>query len=186
MRRLAFLAALAAFAPGAALAAPAHWTVDPGSKIAFAGKMNDDSFTGGFSRWSADIAFDPKQLSASRVTVTIDVASASTGDADRDQAIPGADWFAAHQFPKATFTATQFKDLGGGRYEAIGDLAIRGVHRPVTLPFTLAIAGDKARMTGAVTLNRTAFGIGQGKWRTGDVVATSVAVAVQVQAHKAP
>ena len=56
--------------------------------------------------------------------------------------------------------------------------------RPIALPFTLAISGDTARMNGTVVLNRTAFGIGQGQWKTGDVVATAVNVTVSLTAHK--
>ena len=185
--RLAFLIlGLAVLAPPVQAAAPARWTVDPAaSKLGFQGKMNGDVFSGTFRRWTAAIAFDPRNLAASKAEVAIDVGSAATGDADRDQAMPTADWFAAQRFPKATFVTTSIKDLGGGKYQASGDLAIRGVHRPVVLPFTLAISGDAARMNGALVLNRTAFGIGQGKWSTKDVVDTSVTVNVALTAHRA-
>jgi len=169
----------------AATAAPAHWAVDPSSKLQFQGRLNGDAFTGTFRRWSADIVFDPKALAASKAVVTVDVGSAVTGDADRDQALPNNDWFAAQRFPKAVFTTTAIKDLGGGHYQATGDLAIKGVHRPVVLPFTLAMAGDTARMSGQLVLNRTAFGIGQGQWSTPDVVDTKDAVIVQLTAHRA-
>ncbi len=60
------------------------------------------------------------------------------------------------------------------------------MHKPVVLPFTLAIAGDTARMNGQLVLNRTAFGIGQGKWSTPGVVDAKVVVIVQLTAHRAP
>src|SRR5580700_12114958 len=188
MRRLVVLLVLAlvSAAPAATLAAPAHWTVDSSSKLLFQGRVNGDAFTGAFRRWSADIAFDPKALGASHAVVTVDVTSAATGDADRDQALPSADWLAAQRFPKAVFTSTAVKDLGGGRYQAAGDLSIKGVHKPVVLPFTLAITGDTARMNGQLVLNRTAFGIGQGQWSTADVVDTKVVVIVALTAHRAP
>ena len=185
MRLASLVIGLALLAPAAQAAAPAHWTVDPGSKLSFQGRMSDQAFSGVFRRWSANIVFDPKQLALSKAVVTIDVGSAVTGDADRDQAMPTGDWFAAQKFPQATFTTSAIKDLGGGRYQAIGDLAIRGVHKPVVLLFTLAISGDTARMNGAVTLNRTAFGVGQGRWSTKDVVDTSVTVNVALTAHRA-
>jgi polyisoprenoid-binding protein YceI len=185
--RLAFLLlGLALLAGSAAAAAPARWSVDPAaSKLGFQGRMNGDAFNGVFRRWTAAIVFDPKQLARSKAVVTIDMSSAATGDADRDQAMPTDDWFAAKRFPQGVFTTTAIKDLGGGKYQASGDLAIRGVHRPVVLPFTLAISGDTARMNGALVLNRTAFGIGQGRWSTKDVVDTSVTVTVALTAHRA-
>jgi polyisoprenoid-binding protein YceI len=184
MRLVLVLLALALAAPAAQAAAPSRWRVDAPSKITFQGRMNGAAFNGVFRRWSADIAFDPKNLAASKATVSIDVGSAVTGDADRDQAMPTADWFSAQRFPKATFVTTAIKALGGGRYQAAGDLAIRGVHKPVVLPFTVAISGDTATMNGALTLNRTAFGIGQGRWSTKDVVDTSVTVNVAITAHR--
>ena len=55
-------------------------------------------------------------MATAKVVVTVDVGSAATGDADRDQAMPTADWFAAQKFPKAVFTTSAIKDLGGGKY----------------------------------------------------------------------
>ena len=172
--------------PATALAAPAPgWSVDGASKLGFTGKMSGEAFNGVFRRWTAQIAFDPKNLAASKVAVTVDVASAATGDADRDQALPTDDWFAVGRFPRATFVTRSFNDLGGGRYQAVGDLTIRGVSHPVTLPFTLTIAGDTARVNGQLALNRAAFGVGQGKWATGDTVDTQVAVTIALTAHRA-
>jgi polyisoprenoid-binding protein YceI len=186
MKPLPLILALTVLAQPAQAAA-ARWTVDPAaSKLGFQGRMNGDVFTGVFKRWSADIVFDPKDLAASKAEVVVDAASAATGDADRDQAMPTADWFAVQRFPRATFTTTSFKDLGAGRYQAIGDLAIRGVHKTVVLPFTLVISGDTAKMNGALQLNRTAFGIGQGRWSTGDVVDLNVTATVALTARRAP
>jgi polyisoprenoid-binding protein YceI len=186
VRSIVFAVALAT-AAAPALAAPApSWNVDAAnSKLGFKGTMNADAFNGVFHRWTAQIAFDPKNLAASHVTVSIDMTSATTGDADRDQALPSPDWFSAKAQPRATFTSASFKDLGGGKYQAAGDLTIRGVKRPVVLPFTLAISGDTAKMNGAVDLNRTVFGVGQGQWKTGDVVGTQVSVTVALTAHRA-
>jgi polyisoprenoid-binding protein YceI len=186
MRTAAIAAGLLTLAAPTFAAPAPNWTVDAAnSKLGFRGAFNGDAFNGVFHRWSAQIAFDPKNLAGSKAVVSVDVASAATGDADRDQAMPGADWFSAKTQPRASFVTTAFKDLGGGKYQAIGDLTIRGVKKPVVLPFTLAISGDTARMNGAVAVNRTAFGIGQGQWKTGDVVATEVTVSVALTAHRA-
>jgi polyisoprenoid-binding protein YceI len=167
-----------------AMAATA-WRVDPAaSKLGFRGSMGGEAFSGQFRRWSAQIVFDPKDLAHSSATATVDATSAQTGDADRDQALPGPDWFAAKTFPSAVFTARSFKDLGGGHYQAIGDLSLRGIKRPVVLPFTLAISGDTAKATGSVQLNRLDFGVGQGRWKTGEVVAPQVTVTPDLTAHR--
>jgi len=179
-------AAPAAETPGPAKVA-ALWTVDKrASRLGFVGVMNGEAFTGTFRRWDAHVQFDPKALATSNVTTVIDTGSTSTGDQTRDEALPTADWFAVQTFPRAIFSANKFKALGGGRYQAIGTLAIRNVRRPVVLPFTLAIKGDHATMHGVLTIDRRTFGVGQGQFATGDTVATNVKIEVSLSATRAP
>ncbi len=159
------------------------WAVDPAhSQLLFESSAEGSAFEGRFETWDADIRFDPKQLGQSKVVVTVDTGSAVTGDSSRDQSAHSSDWFSSAMFPKATFTASSFKDLGGGKYEADGDLAIRGVSKPVSLPFTLSINGDQASMTGETSLDRTLFGIGQGEYGGADIVPVDVTVRVSIQA----
>jgi polyisoprenoid-binding protein YceI len=82
--------------------------------------------------------------------------------------------------------AKSFQATGPGRYVAAGVLTVRGVAKPVSLPFTLAINGAAAHMTGAVALNRLAFGVGQGEWKATDTVPANVTVNVDLTAHRAP
>jgi len=70
-------------------------------------------------------------------------------------------------------------------YEAAGRLTIRGVAKDVVLPFTLAIAGDSATAKGHLNLVRTAFGVGQGPWTSGEWVALEVGVDFDLVAMKA-
>ncbi|HRK71772.1 MAG TPA: YceI family protein [Micropepsaceae bacterium] len=178
---------LCRFAAGVALAlglsAPslaANWTVDAAqSSLGFEASMNNTGFQGRFEDWRAEISFDPADLSAAKASVTINMSSARTGDATRDAALPNGDWFDVSGFAEATFETTAFRAMGGDAYEADGILTLRGVAKPVTLPFTLTIADGVAVMDGAVTLNRGDFGVGQGEF-TGD---TPVALAVKVVVH---
>jgi polyisoprenoid-binding protein YceI len=186
MRHLLLALAALLAAPTLALAAPAPvWTVDPGSSIGFGSSFSGQAFSGHFTRWTAAIRFDPKNLAGSSVTASVDMTSAVTGDGDRDGSLPTPDFFSAGKFPRATFTATTFKDLGGGHYQAIGQLSLRGVAKPLTLPFTLAITGAQAKMSAAVALNRLAFGVGQGQWSATDSIPAAVSVNVNLTAHRA-
>lgn len=181
---LALIAAPVLAAP--AVAAPATgWTVDKSaSRLGFGASMNGQGFNGTFRRWDSRIAFDPNNLAGSSVVAVIDMGSAVTGDATRDEALPSADWFSAKLFPRATFTARKFKDLKGGRYQALGELTIRGTKRPVVLPFQLTITGDVAKMHGVLAIDRRVFGVGQGQWASGDAVATTVQVNVVITARR--
>ena len=68
IRPLALGLALAVLSTAAVQAAPAKWAVDAaGSRLSFASKYSGDAFTGSFRRFTADIAFDPAQLPASKI-----------------------------------------------------------------------------------------------------------------------
>lgn len=170
-----------------ARAAPATpWTVDKAaSKVGFSSSFDGGAFSGSFRRWDAAIRFDPTNLAGSSVTATFDMTSAVTGDSGRDEALPQNAWFAAASFPKATFTAKTFKVLGGNRYQAVGTLTMRGVTKPLTLPFTLVITGGVGKMNASVGLNRLAFGVGQGEWKTTEVVPGTVTVNISLTARRA-
>lgn len=181
----ALVIAFAISAPAFAAPAPA-WTVDKAaSKVTFSSSFDGGAFTGSFRTWTAAIRFDPANLAGSSVTATFDTASAATGEASRDEALPEPTWLSAKAFPKAIYTATSFKALGGGKYQAVGNLTIRGVTKPLTLPFTLVTTGDTAKMTSSVGINRLAFGVGQGEWKTTAVVPGTVTVNINLTARRA-
>lgn len=184
MKHLA-LAALLALASPTAFAA--DWIVEPSkSKIEFDGAVQGAKFDGAFKSWTAKIRFDPADLPQSNVTAVIDMGSAGTGDSSRDSQLPTSDWFDTKKFPQANFATTEIRAEGPGAYHAKGNLTIRGVTVPVELPFTLAIDGAVAKMNGKLDLDRGKFGVGQGSWSTGDVVAMRVGVTVTIEAKRAP
>ncbi len=177
------LACAVLLAAGSARAA--DWTIDPAaSKLGFAGKQNGEAFAGKFSRFSGTVAFDPAKPEAGHADIVIDMASAGTGDTQRDEALPQAEWFNAKTFPQGHFVATGFRPKGGDAYEAAGKLSIRGISRDVTLPFTLRVSGDTAHASGHLDLVRTSYGVGQGPWSSGQWVALEVGVDLDVVAKK--
>ncbi len=184
--------ALAAKAPtahkpaaGMPAAAPV-WTVDkPASRLGFRATANGVGFDGQFRTWDAQIAFDPKNLKASHVMVSVTMASVITGDPTRDQMLPTADWFEVSRFGKSTFETTSIAQTGPDHYVANGTLMMHGVKRPVSLPFSLKITGDVATMDGATTLDRMQFGpLGKGQAGGPETVAPQVAVNVKLTARK--
>jgi polyisoprenoid-binding protein YceI len=176
-------AALLVTAFGAAPVAAAPWKLDAAkSQLGFSGAQTGTAFKGHFTRFSTLIDFDPDHPETSHIVVTIDPASAVTGDAQRDGALPGKDWFNIAQFPQAKFVTTAIRKTGANAYAATGTLTLRGVTKPITLPFTLAIAGTTAHAKGHLNLTRTLFGIGQGTWSSGQWVALDVGVDVDIVA----
>ena len=79
----------------------ATWTVDaPHSRLGFTGSQSGSAFAGRFTRWTAEIDFDPAQPARGHALVTIDMASATTGDLQKDEALPGATGSTSHPFPR--------------------------------------------------------------------------------------
>jgi polyisoprenoid-binding protein YceI len=181
--KYAFLLALPLLAVLPAQAA--DWAVDPArSRLGFSGTQTGVAFQGSFGKWSAEIGFDPAHPEAGHAKVTIDLASAKTGDTQRDTALPQPEWFDTATHPQASFVADHFVAKGGDAYEAPGKLTIRGTTKDVVLPFTLAIEGDHATAKGHLTLVRTDFGVGQGPWASGQWVALEAGVDVDVVATR--
>ena len=166
--------------------APQRWAVQPGSSLEFATAWGGQAIAGRFQRWTATILFSPEALDRSKVTVSIDLGSVDTGDAQRDEALKGPDWFDTGQAMKAVFTAQRFEAKGDGRYVAHGRLDLRGVKRPMDLPFTLRITGAKADAEGQASLDRTAFGVGQGEFAATDQIPGAVDVRFNLKARAAP
>jgi polyisoprenoid-binding protein YceI len=181
--------ALAALTISSAAAAPTAtapaWTVDhSASTLGFAGVAQDSPFTGTFGKWDATILFDPANLGASEATVTVDTATAKTGEADKDGPLLDENWLAAAAFPTATFKTTSIKSTGANAYVADGTLTIRGISQPASLPFTLEITGNDAKMKGSMALDRSSFSLGDGAYQDHSVD-PKVTVNVELTAHRA-
>lgn len=171
--------------PAPAPSGPVRWSVLPGSTLGFSTAWSGQAVVGRFDKWRADIDFSPDALDRSKVVVSIDLASVTTGDAQRDAALPSPDWFDTANHPQAVFTARKFQKTGPDRYVAHGTLQLRGVTRPQDLAFRLKIDGDRAQVQGQASLDRTAFGVGQGDFAGTDQIPGKVAVTVALKARRA-
>jgi polyisoprenoid-binding protein YceI len=166
----------------AMLAAPAvaaDYVQAPGSTLAFASKYDGETFTGTFPGFSTRISFDPAKPAEAALDVTIPLASAVTGNGDRDDTLEGPDFFDAGRFAEARYRASGVRSLGGGEYAADGTLSLRGVSRPVTLTFTWT-PGPKPLLVGRATVPRLAFGVGGGDWADTGTIPDAVAVSTRV------
>ncbi len=87
---------------------------------------------GGFSAVQGTVVFDPNDLSASSIDVTIDVNSLSTGDAARDTHLKSPDFLDAEKYPTITFKSKTITKHGDD-LRAKGDLTIHGVTKEAIL-----------------------------------------------------
>ena len=172
-----------------ALAVPAsaaQWAVVPAqSALGFQATWVGKVVSGRFSRWQAAIDFDPAKPQTARIAATVDLASARTGEETVDGALPGVDWFASGQGQAfARFVGSRVTQTGPGRYVMAGTLTMRGVSAPVTMPFTLTVAGDTAMAAGSVRVDRRAWKIGLQADAPGQWVAFPVTVTMKLVAKR--
>jgi polyisoprenoid-binding protein YceI len=88
---------------------------------------------GHFTKWTADLAFDPADPSKDAVNVSIDVGSIDTREAQRDGHLKSPDFLDAAKYPTITYKSTKVERAGDKKYAVMGDLTIHGVTKPVKL-----------------------------------------------------
>lgn len=161
------------------------WVTDYAqSSITFAGKQSGEAFEGKFKKFTTNIDFDPATPSKGKITASIDIASAFTGNGDIDGSLPQKEWFDGAQFPKAEFVSTSIAPGSTPScFKAEGNLTIKGVAKPISLPFCMTTEGDHTRAKGEVNLSRSDFNIGSGQWAGENVVARGVTVKLDIAAR---
>jgi polyisoprenoid-binding protein YceI len=88
---------------------------------------------GHFREVEGQLRLDAADPSRSSAHVTVQVASISTGQEDRDTHLRSADFFDAEKFPTITFESTKAEVVGEDTYRLTGDLTIKDVTRPVVI-----------------------------------------------------
>lgn len=93
-------------------------------------------FTGRFTRYDAQLTFDPAGPANASVKVTIDPRSISSDNAPEgflETLGTSADWLDASHFPEIRFVSRRVEVVSPDDLRVHGDLTVRGVTRPLTL-----------------------------------------------------
>lgn len=180
------LAAHDAVAGGGADAAGGAWAVEDG-RLAIAVTQLGTRVEGAFAEWDARIAFSEAPDAEGRhgaVEASVDVLSLTLGSVT-EQAL-GEEFFAAERFPRAVFAADILAAPEGAEapYLAVGTLSLRGAEVPVSLPFDLAVEGNRASAEGVAVVDRRDFAIGEGYADPG-TLGFEVEIAVALEAVRA-
>lgn len=162
------------------------WTIDNSrTKIAFETSFQGEAVSGEFRTYAATINFDPDQVDRSNIRVSIDLSSVESSDADRDTTLKSPVFFDIAVTPRAVYSAEVFTRKDSTHFVAHGRLNMRGVDKPLDLPFTLVIKDKVATMTAQATIDRTVYGVGTGDYASTDVIPAKVKVDIKLAARRA-
>ncbi|GAB3967499.1 YceI family protein [Spirosoma terrae] len=171
-----------------------NWVIDPShSEVQFKVKhLMVSTVTGLFSQYEGNIETQGDDFDGAKITFSADIASITTGNEQRDGHLKSADFFDAEQFPKLTFTSTEFKKTSDDEYTLVGDLTLRGVTKSVKLKAEYGgqmqdfYGQTKAGFEVAGTIKRKEFGLSwDGVTEAGGVVVSDdVRLVMNIQVTK--
>jgi polyisoprenoid-binding protein YceI len=140
---------------------------------------------GSFTKFSAQIDFDPAKPAGGSAQITVDTNSYDLGDATYNDSVRGPEWFDAKAFPQATFVSTSIVPTAPNQYRVNGNLTIKGHTQNVAVPVVLTQQAATQAFDGTLPIHRLAFDIGTGEWKDTSIVADEVLIKFHiVVAHK--
>lgn len=150
---------------GQTVPAAGTWVIDPSHSTisAIARHLVVSKVRGSFGEFSGTITVGDNAADSS-VSLTIEAASISTGDEDRDGHLRSADFLAVEDHPQLTFASTAVSP-NGENWTLTGDLTMRGVSHPVSIDFEfLGVFADpwgnnKAVFSGSTRIEREEWGV---------------------------
>lgn len=153
-----------AFASGVLMAAPL--SVGPATKgtLTATFKQAGVAVESPFTRFSGMIAYDPQNVASSTAAIDVDMTSFDIGDPAYNEEVAKKSWFDSKTYPKGQFKSTAIKPLAGNKFEATGQLTLKGRVAPVTVPVTVTSTAAGAVFDGSFVISRKAYGIGDPIW----------------------
>lgn len=166
------------------------WKLDKGhSGLVFNVNHIFSKTFGQFKDFDAAIVFDPASLDKSSLVFKIKVDSIDTNIAKRDKHLLSPDFFDAGKFPEIAYTSSSISKVDDTHYKVVGTLIVKGKNYALDLPLEYLGPKDHPMQKGSqvagfnveVTLDRLAYGIGDGKFYKNGVVGKDVEVQLSLE-----
>lgn len=172
------------------------WNIDPEhSNVGFKVKhLMVSNVKGSFDKYTGVVEINDKDITKSKVDVSIDTNSINTNVQKRDEHLRSADFFDVAKFPAMTFTSKKVAKAGKDRLKVTGDLTLHGITRSVVLD----VEGPSKEIkdpwgnirkgaTATTKINRKDFGLTWNKaLETGGVVVgDEVTITLEIEMIKA-
>ncbi len=141
------------------LAARQPLGIDPAnSTLSIDVRATGDSFTATLANFTATVAVDAIDPSASTGGVSFRVADIKTGNDKRDRKMNG--WFETDRFPEGQFKLSQLiRDGSSDRYRASGILTLHGKEKAVEFPVTIVPSATTWTLEGEAVIDTRDFGL---------------------------
>jgi len=151
------------------------------SEIRFVSKQLGVNVEGRFKKWNADVMFLRNNPAQSKANFDIELASIDLASDESEAEVRGPQWFDTAKFPRARFTSTSVKNVGGDKYEVSGALSMKGVTRNLVIPIVLTrdAAGNNIA-EGSFVVKRLDYNVGTGVWGDTETVTDDVLVRVRL------
>lgn len=136
---------------------------------------------GSFRDFKAEIHYDARDASRSRVAFDVKVDSIDTKNDNRDGTLRSEDFLHVRKYPTMTFRSVRVVPRGQKAADVTGDLTIRGVTRRITVPVRLLGAtGNHAGFETSFKIDRRQFGVTGGRWVAGSpgILGTDVEIRI--------
>jgi polyisoprenoid-binding protein YceI len=178
------------------VASASTWTIDPDhSNVGFKVKhLMVSNVKGSFDKHTGAVEINDKDITKSKVEVTIDTASINTNVQKRDEHLRSTDFFDVAKYPTMTFVSKKVDKAGKNKLKVTGDLTLHGVTRQVVLDVEPLSAeskdpwGNIRRGTTATTkIDRKDFGLtwNKGLETGGVLVGEEVTINLEIEMIKA-
>jgi len=132
------------------------------SSVGFTGAKVTGSHDGTFETWSGTVDFDPENVTASSVDISIQMDSVQIEPARLLNHLKSEDFFAVETHPTATFTSTRVVAQPGDNgttHRITGNLTLRGETKSITFPAKVEVSDSEVAANAEFVIQRADFGI---------------------------
>lgn len=156
MQKLIYPALIAIVMTTSAFKIASNVTLWKVKEDAYSVKFTSKDFGGVFKGLQSDLQFDENNLTASKITATIETGTINTGNGMRNgHAKKGLD---ANKFKTVKFASTSITKATSG-YEANGNLTIKGVTKQIKIPFTFSKTADGGVFSGTFSVKPAEYNV---------------------------
>jgi polyisoprenoid-binding protein YceI len=111
------------------------WVLDPThSEIGFKIKhLMISNVSGSFKNFGAEVETEEGDFSTAQINLSVDMASISTNNEQRDAHLRNSDFFEVETYPELTFQSIKVEKADDDTFTLYGELTLKGVTKPVKL-----------------------------------------------------